>query len=1507
MLWDFLKAGFIKPIPFSESKGPWKDVALDGVAYHPAGAIIEYKFAFETVYEEIYQSLSASIREKTHLKIARILHAIGISKSVASNEIEICKHYNLAIDIVSDQEEMKLISSLNLQAAELAMSDFDFDSAKAFLTKGIAILNELGQPWLPTDSLYFNLNLQMAKCLIVDGDLMDARHVLKTMETHSHSKCHIYKVFYLQRHLDAMFGDFKAVLEEGRSNLRDLGIHIPTTSEGCKKLALEHFQFCQSTLENKSVTDVIASVRMADEESDMIQAIILIVSFAAYRSATKPLFSMLIAMGCHKSLVDGFGRSSCALWMAYPCLSFYLLEQPSFKSIDTSQMMADAVTQFFPDKSQEFEIIYKILCGHTLLLSNSQAVEMIEALIQNARHSGHNLTMNTLSLHLISSGFAYGRSISWLRSHLASQREILLASNSQSVAMIDHLMQRVESIVSGEPVQSVDEPLIHVFDIIQAMIYDKPELHLLLSNARAGDRCLPVVKLIELMFFDCILLANQYHGADKDRDSIRIKLNETVNAMKCYMARGFVDAVGKRSLMLAELERINENVVAAIAHYEAAIEEFKQTGSLLFEAFALERFAAMFHGNGMKKMAQMCFTECVKKWTEYGSEGKRVHVIGKFKSLYGSAEAAIFDAVCRMNQKPVTESGFSYTITRKGSISPSNSSNSRSFCHSSRFGDSQTTNGTVNLDIDVTTTLKVAQSIREETSLDSLLRKIMRYVMVNTGATKGALVLNDTSRLMIEAIAEFSENQESIDVLQSHPITTQVHGYRLPLSVIYYAFRTRKSLVLTDPTNDPTHGNDTYIKEFRPQSILCCPIINQSTVTGVVYLENKLQGAAFTPKRIEIIQALMPTASVYIKNAKLTKTNTELTEALKDSGNAPNVPKYKIDAPVQRAIDVLQSLKSRMTAQGDPAVRQIDFIMMSLTSSDLFMSSIDEINDENGRGIDQDTKNWIENSLLQKSSKPSRGPENDGEAMFVVGNRRPTVVSVPEEGSHESLNVGSGSPRILPRALVQNNEEINLFLEGFMDYDFDVFRLGELTNGQPLYYLSMHLLQYYGLIEHFNIDIEVAKTFFREVEANYRNLSYHNSYHAADVLQTVNLLLLSDPQMAQNFTKLEILAACIASAVHDVDHPGVNNNYLIQSSHPLAILYNDLSVLEYHHASKAFEIMQKPQTNIFAKFPADQKRDVRKQMINMVIATDMSQHFTYINKLKSKISAAALKLQEAADRALVLDMAIKCADLNNPAKSLESCKSWCYRIMEEFFQQGDRERLNGLNVSMFMDRKDTNIPKCQIGFIDILVAPLFESWSQCIATDFTRICMKNISLNRSHWESILDKPDAIPAFQPPDLHLLEQELFTTVGSPATLKKKLISMQKGGTEYTSDSFRQRSKTSSIAGKNARTSPIPNKSNALSSSKNYPKQGFRVDGKSQAILAKGDGSIEDVSRNYSGKADARGQATPITPKMGRRTSAVVEMINPIKPSAIGFNLPELPKSDNSTNALNTSNNE
>lgn len=103
------------------------------------------------------------------------------------------------------------------------------------------------------------------------------------------------------------------------------------------------------------------------------------------------------------------------------------------------------------------------------------------------------------------------------------------------------------------------------------------------------------------------------------------------------------------------------------------------------------------------------------------------------------------------------------------------------------------------------------------------------------------------------------------------------------------------------------------------------------------------------------------------------------------------------------------------------------------------------------------------------------------------------------------------------------------------------------------------------------------------------------------------------------FTNLEILAAIFAAAVHDVDHPGLTNQYLINSSSELALMYNDESVLENHHLAVAFKLLQNPDCDIFVNLTKKQRQTLRKMVIDMVLATDMSKHMSLLADLKTMV------------------------------------------------------------------------------------------------------------------------------------------------------------------------------------------------------------------------------------------------------------------------------------------------
>jgi 3',5'-cyclic-nucleotide phosphodiesterase/cAMP-specific phosphodiesterase 4 len=69
-------------------------------------------------------------------------------------------------------------------------------------------------------------------------------------------------------------------------------------------------------------------------------------------------------------------------------------------------------------------------------------------------------------------------------------------------------------------------------------------------------------------------------------------------------------------------------------------------------------------------------------------------------------------------------------------------------------------------------------------------------------------------------------------------------------------------------------------------------------------------------------------------------------------------------------------------------------------------------------------------------------------------------------------------------------------------------------------------------------------------------------------------------------------------------------------------------------------------------------------------------------------------------------MAIKSADIGHGAKTLKLHKVFSRRIIEEFYNQGNLEKQNGLPVSQLCD-KTKSVAQSQLGFLNHLVMPLY--------------------------------------------------------------------------------------------------------------------------------------------------------------------------------------------------------
>ncbi|XP_060246374.1 dual specificity calcium/calmodulin-dependent 3',5'-cyclic nucleotide phosphodiesterase 1A isoform X2 [Meriones unguiculatus] len=270
-------------------------------------------------------------------------------------------------------------------------------------------------------------------------------------------------------------------------------------------------------------------------------------------------------------------------------------------------------------------------------------------------------------------------------------------------------------------------------------------------------------------------------------------------------------------------------------------------------------------------------------------------------------------------------------------------------------------------------------------------------------------------------------------------------------------------------------------------------------------------------------------------------------------------------------------------------------------------------------------------------------------------------------------------------------------------WSFDIFALNEASGEHSLKFMIYELFTKYDLINRFKIPVSCLIAFSEALEVGYSKHKnpYHNLVHAADVAQTVHYIMLHTGIMHW-LTELEILAMVLAASIHDYEHTGTTNNFHIQTRSDVAILYNDRSVLENHHVSAAYRLLQEEEMNILANLPKDDWRDLRNLVIEMVLATDMSGHFQQIKNIRS-----SLQQPEGIDRSKTMSLILHAADISHPAKKWKLHYRWTMSLMEEFFLQGDKEAELGIPFSPLCDRNSTMVAQSQIGFIDFIVEPTF--------------------------------------------------------------------------------------------------------------------------------------------------------------------------------------------------------
>eukprot|EP01091_Cochliopodium_minus_P009194 TRINITY_DN2203_c0_g1_i1.p1 TRINITY_DN2203_c0_g1~~TRINITY_DN2203_c0_g1_i1.p1 ORF type:complete len:1414 (-),score=441.97 TRINITY_DN2203_c0_g1_i1:3-4244(-) len=410
--------------------------------------------------------------------------------------------------------------------------------------------------------------------------------------------------------------------------------------------------------------------------------------------------------------------------------------------------------------------------------------------------------------------------------------------------------------------------------------------------------------------------------------------------------------------------------------------------------------------------------------------------------------------------------------------------------------------------------------------------------------------------------------------------------------------------------------------------------------------------------------------------------------------------------PTEKIVRTLKELKNNSAYTGKP--EDMDYVVkMLMSGGNLYMSNINQLLEEN-QDIDQDTKKFV-----LEHTQPSYH-RNDS-----LKKERLILTKTNEEVSRNKfLDTSEQHPLV---------KEI---MPDICNWNFPIYALNKKSKGNPLFYMGYALFVHHDLINKFNIPEKKLVEWLKKMDEGYKKENdYHNAVHASDVAQTMNFFL-TRGGLSGFVTDVDIFAGLVAAIIHDYEHPGVNNAFIINSHDDIAIRYNDMSVLENHHVASAYFLLNKDEYNIFEGCP-EMYKEIRETVIKCVLATDFSKHFEIVGQFKSKLESG-IDFNKLEDRRLALMVALKCADVSHTAKEMKLHVKWTKRVTNEFYNQGDIEKSRKLPLSPYMDRATGDLPKSQIGFISFLVQPLYSLWVDKFPS--SSICVQCLLANLDFWK-----------------------------------------------------------------------------------------------------------------------------------------------------------------------------
>lgn len=339
---------------------------------------------------------------------------------------------------------------------------------------------------------------------------------------------------------------------------------------------------------------------------------------------------------------------------------------------------------------------------------------------------------------------------------------------------------------------------------------------------------------------------------------------------------------------------------------------------------------------------------------------------------------------------------------------------------------------------------------------------------------------------------------------------------------------------------------------------------------------------------------------------------------------------------VERVIDFLEKL---MKNQHVPKALQedIEWAIKTINSNRLYKGQLENFKFVNDR---VEIKAWMDMiklsfNLINNSTYNNKVSEFPKEA----NNSKDDPFKMSHSGSNFIKNAENKEENIKRKnvhshRIKETQDEIDEFFEiiGETDtslYDgilekidetqFDSFTFVQAIEGRSFQYLMYKFFKIYEIINPFHLSLKKLSNFSGTIQKGYFvDNPYHNPIHIVDSMQAMHYLF-HTANIRKFLKKSDILASFLANLIHDYEHPGYTNQFVVRTKHPLALRYNDMGVLENYHLAAGFTVLVQEDNNFLDLLSVRSLYELRKIVIKVVLDSDLSQHFHLLTELKTKL------------------------------------------------------------------------------------------------------------------------------------------------------------------------------------------------------------------------------------------------------------------------------------------------